>query len=70
MQKSVRDAGRIVASLPLAKAGQLRVYAIDGSAYSSAQACGIKGLLRDVAAACAQGDGAVARLHLQEGFAR
>jgi hypothetical protein len=65
MQKSFREAKRIVDSLRLDKAGQMRVFAIDGSEYTGGEALWMKGQLRDVATACEKGDAAAAVQHLQ-----
>jgi len=51
---------RILHSLRPDKAGQIRVFAFDGSEYSGGQAMWMKGQFRDVVAACAKGDNATA----------
>lgn len=56
---------RIIDSLRPDKAGQIRVFASDGSEYSAGQAMWMKGQLRDVVAACTKGDNAAAASHLQ-----
>jgi hypothetical protein len=47
---------RIVDSLRPDKAGQMRVFAVDGSEYTAGQASWMKGQLRFVLRACVQGD--------------
>jgi hypothetical protein len=56
---------RIIDSLRPDKAGQIRVFASDGSKYSAGQAIWMKGQMRDVVAACTKGDNAAAMSHLQ-----
>jgi hypothetical protein len=54
------NAERIVDSLRPDKAGQMRVFAYDGSEYTAGQALWMKGQMRAVLRACAQGDEAAA----------
>jgi hypothetical protein len=49
-------AERIVDSLRPDKAGQMRVFAVDGSEFTAAEALWMKGQMRSVRRACAQGD--------------
>jgi hypothetical protein len=60
MNAQIESADRIVESLRPDKAGQMRVYAIDGSEYTAGQASWMKGQLRAVLRACTQGDEAAA----------
>lgn len=53
---SLHDCERIVGSLHPDKAGQMRVFASDGSEFTAAQAQWMKSQLRLVAKACAAGD--------------
>jgi hypothetical protein len=59
------SAERIVDSLRPDKAGQMRVFAIDGSEYSAGQANWMKGQMRFVLRACARGDEAPAAATLR-----
>jgi hypothetical protein len=52
---SLHESERIVGSLRADKAGQMRVFANDGSEYTAGQATWMKGQLRLVAKACADG---------------
>jgi hypothetical protein len=54
--KDFASAERIVDSLRPDKPGQLRVFASDGSEFTAGQALWMKGQLRSVLQACAQGD--------------
>ena len=54
------SAERIVESLRPDKAGQMRVFASDGSEYTAGEALWMKGQLRSALRACAQGDEALA----------
>jgi hypothetical protein len=54
------SAERIVDSLRPDKAGQMRVFASDGSEYTAGEALWMKGQLRGVLRACGQGDEAFA----------
>jgi hypothetical protein len=54
------SAERIVDSLRPDKAGQMRVFAVDGSEFTAAEALWMKGQMRIVLRACAQGDEASA----------
>jgi hypothetical protein len=54
------SAERIVDSLRPDKAGQMRVFASDGSEYTAGEALWMKGQLRSVLRACAQGEEASA----------
>ncbi len=54
------SAERIVDSLRPDKAGQMRVFASDGSEYTAGEALWMKGQLRSALRACAQGDEALA----------
>jgi hypothetical protein len=61
-----RDSARIVDVLRPEKAGQLRVFAADGSEFTAGQVMWMKGQLRLVERACARGDQAdAARLLTQ-----
>lgn len=53
---TISNAEWIVDSLRPDKAGQMRVYASDGSEYTAGQALWLKGQMRAVLRACAQGD--------------
>jgi hypothetical protein len=53
-------AERIVDSLRPDKAGQMRIFASDGSEFTAGQALWLKGQIRAVLRACAQGDEAAA----------
>jgi hypothetical protein len=53
-------AERIVDSLRPDKAGQMRVFAVDGSVFTAAEALWMRGQMRAVLRACAQGDDASA----------
>jgi hypothetical protein len=50
-----RDSVRIVDSLHPDKAGQARVFTLDGSEFTAGQALWMKGQLREVARLCASG---------------
>ena len=60
LSQQLVSAERIVDSLRPDKAGQMRVFASDGSEYTAGQALWMKGQLRSVLRACAQGDEASA----------
>lgn len=61
-----RDCERIVGVLRPEKAGQLRVFAADGSEFTAGQVMWMKGQLRLVERACARGDQADAARLLTE----
>jgi hypothetical protein len=61
-----RDCERIVDMLRPEKAGQLRVFAADGSEFTAGQVMWMKGQLRLVEHACARGDQADAARLLTE----
>ena len=61
-----RDSERIVDVLRPEKAGQLRVFAADGSEFTAGQVMWMKGQLRLVEHACARGDQADAARLLAE----
>ncbi len=61
-----RDSERIVDALRPEKAGQLRVFAADGSEFTAGQALWMKGQLKRVEHACARGDQADAARLLTE----
>ena len=54
--RSFHDCVRIVDSLRPEKAGQMRVFAADGSEFNAGQAQWMKGRLHAVEIACAHGD--------------
>ena len=56
LAEQLASAQRIVDSLRPDKPGQARVVASDGSEYTAAQALWMKGQVRSVLRACAQGD--------------
>jgi len=56
LSEQLTGAQRIVDSLRPDKPGQMRVFASDGSEYTAAEALWMKGQLRSVTRACAQGD--------------
>jgi hypothetical protein len=58
--RTFHDCVRIVDSLRPEKAGQMRVFASDGSEFNAGQAQWMKGRLRAVERACARGDQAEA----------
>jgi hypothetical protein len=51
--QSYRESARVVDSLRPDKAGQMRVFAVDGSEFTAGQAMWMKGQLRKVARLCA-----------------
>jgi hypothetical protein len=61
---ALHDCVRIVDSLRVDKAGQARVFASDGSEFTAGQALWMKGQLRAVDRACAEGDQAEAARRL------
>jgi hypothetical protein len=63
---SLHQCERIVGSLRAEKAGQMRVFAFDGSEFTAGQAQWMKGQLRLVAKACDHGDTAEAGRRLAE----
>ncbi|MGA2861814.1 MAG: hypothetical protein ABSF31_08630 [Steroidobacteraceae bacterium] len=63
---SLHECERIVGSLRPDKAGQMRVFASDGSEFTAGQAQWMKGQLQLIAKACAEGDAADASRHLAE----
>jgi hypothetical protein len=58
-------AERVVDSLRPDKAGQMRIFASDGSEFTAGQAFWMKGQIRAVLRACAQGDEAAAAAALR-----
>jgi len=56
LTNSLQECQRIVGSLRADKAGQMRVFASDGSEFTAGQAQWMKGQLRLIAKACADGD--------------
>jgi hypothetical protein len=56
LTEQIVSAERIVDSLRPDKAGQMRVFATDGSQYSAGEAVWMKGQLRSVLRSCNQGD--------------
>jgi hypothetical protein len=56
LTNSLHECERIVGSLRPDKAGQMRVFATDGTVYTAGQAQWMKGQLRLIAQACAGGD--------------
>ncbi len=65
LMKRVAHAQRIIDSLGPDKAGQMRTYAIDGSEYTAGQALWLKGQLRAILHACAEGNDASAAARLR-----
>ena len=63
---SLHECERFVGSLRADKAGQMRVFASDGSEFTAGQAQWMKGQLRLVAKACADGDVADAARRLAD----
>jgi hypothetical protein len=59
------SAERIVDSLRPDKAGQMRVFAVDGSEFTAGEALWMKGQMRSALRACAQGDEASAAATLR-----
>jgi hypothetical protein len=64
--RTFHDCVRIVDSLRPEKAGQMRVFAADGSEFNAGQAQWMKGRLHAVERACARGDQAEAAKILAE----
>jgi hypothetical protein len=64
--RTFHDCVRIVDSLRPEKAGQMRVFAADGSEFNAGQAQWMKGRLHAVERACARGDQAEAARILAE----
>jgi hypothetical protein len=60
LTEQIVSAERIVDSLRPDKAGQMRVFASDGSEYTAGEALWMKGQLQSVLRACARGDEASA----------
>lgn len=65
LRVQIAGAERIVDSLRPDKAGQMRVFASDGSEFPAGQAQWMKGQLKSVARACSKGDEAAAATQLQ-----
>lgn len=63
---SLQECQRIVGSLRADKAGQMRVFASDGSEFTAGQAQWMKGQLRMVARDCADGNGSDAARRLAD----
>jgi hypothetical protein len=66
LTNSLHECQRIVGSLRADKAGQMRVFASDGSEFTAGQAQWMKGQLRLVAKACTNGDSADAARRLAD----
>jgi hypothetical protein len=66
LTRQYRNCARIVDSLRPDKAGQARVFALDGSEFTAGQALWMRGQLRRVDRACAHGDQAEAERVLAE----
>jgi len=66
LTNALNECQRIVGSLRADKAGQMRVFASDGSEFTAGQAQWMKGQLRLVAKACADGDVADATRRLAD----
>jgi hypothetical protein len=66
LTNALHECQRIVGSLRADKAGQMRVFASDGSEFTAGQAQWMKGQLRLIAKACADGDAADAARRLAE----
>jgi len=65
LTEQIVGAERIVDSLRPDKAGQMRVFALDGSEYSAGQANWMQGQMRVVLRACTRGDEASAAAALR-----
>jgi len=63
---SLHECERIVGSLRPDKAGQMRVFASDGSEFTADQATWMKSQLKQVSKACAEGDVEAATRRLAE----
>jgi hypothetical protein len=63
---SLHECERIVGSLRADKAGQMRVFAPDGSEFTAEQATWLKAQLRLIARACSDGDAGAAARRLAE----
>jgi hypothetical protein len=63
---ALRECQRIVGTLRADKAGQMRVFASDGSEFTTRQAQWMQGQLRMVARACTDGDAADAARRLAD----
>ena len=66
LSNSLHQCERIVGSLRPDKAGQMRVFAFDGSEFTAGQAQWMKGQLKLVVEACDHGDSAEANRVLTE----
>jgi hypothetical protein len=66
LTNALNECQRLVGSLRADKAGQMRVFASDGSEFTAGQAQWMKGQLRLVAKACADGDVADAARRLAD----
>jgi hypothetical protein len=66
LTNSLHECERIVGSLRPDKAGQMQVFASDGSVFTAGQALWMKGQLRMIAKACADGDAVDAARRLAE----
>jgi hypothetical protein len=66
MMTSLQECERIVGSLRADKAGQMRVFASDGSEFTAGQATWMKGQLKRVVEDCAGGDVADATRRLSD----
>jgi hypothetical protein len=62
---TLRASERLVDSLQPAKPGLARVYALDGSEFTAGQALWLKGQMREIRKACAQGHPADAAQRLK-----
>jgi hypothetical protein len=65
LSEQIVTAERIIDSLRPEKSGQVRVFAVDGSEYTAGEAQWMKGKLRSMLRACAQGDEVLAASTLQ-----
>jgi hypothetical protein len=66
LTNALHECQRIVDSLRADKAGQMRVFASDGSEFTAGQAQWMKGQLRLIAKACADGDATDAARRLSD----
>ncbi len=66
LNEQIVSAERIIESLRPEKAGQMRVFASDGSEYPAGEATWMKGQLKVVLDACGKGDETSAASHLQQ----
>jgi hypothetical protein len=66
LSNALRECQRIVGTLRADKAGQMRVFASDGSEFTAGQAQWMKGQLQLIARACSDGDSADAARRLAD----